>query len=88
MAEPKASDGALKILRVLRQGSIDGYSLMAKIDLDEGALVDALPSLGDIVSVEGDLRKEKIGEAHISLLPSGRGLAKMMLGTLLFKRFE
>lgn len=87
MAEPKASDGALKVLRVLRQSSMDGYSLMAKTDLDEAALVEALENLGDIVSVEGDLRKEKIGEAYISLLPSGRGVAEMMLGTQLFKRF-
>lgn len=74
------------ILLALRQRSMDGYTLLSKIGLKEGQLVEALRKLGSIVTVKGELREEKIGEAYLSILPSALGVVDRMLAALRFKQ--
>lgn len=74
------------ILRNLRERSMDGYSLLSKTGIDEDKLVEILQTkLSRIVTIQGDLTKERIGKAYLSILPSARGEAERVLGTLAYK---
>ena len=74
------------IIRTLRESSMDGYSLMQRTGIDEDKLVEVLQTkLSRIVTVQGDLTKERIGRAYMSILPSARGEAERVLGALAYK---
>ncbi len=78
---PAASDDALKILMALRESAADGYSLLSKTRLDRDALTKALGELlaQKIIFVKGELETARIGEVYVSVRPSARGYADMML---------
>lgn len=79
MAAP--SDAAVKVLLALRDRPSDGYGLMAETGLDPAELAKVLGELlaQSIVFVKGDLDPTRIGEAHVSVKPSARRYADMML---------
>ena len=84
---PVSDEAALDmIIRILRESSMDGYSLLSKTGIGEDKLVEMLQTkLSRIVTVQGDLTQERIGRAYLSILPSARGEAERVLGTLAYK---
>lgn len=74
------------IIRTLRESSMDGYSLLSKTGIDEDKLVEMLRTkLSRIVTVRGDLTKERIGRAYLSIPPSAGQEAERVLGVLAYK---
>jgi hypothetical protein len=74
------------VIRSLRESSMDGYTLMSKTGLDEDRLVEILRTkLSKIVTVRGDLTKERIGKAYLSIPPSAQQEAERVLGALAYK---
>ena len=81
MAHPTLANEALKVLFELRESALDGYSLLAKTGLKKDVLIKALSELlaQKIVIVKGELAEERIGDTYVSVRPSARGYADMML---------
>jgi hypothetical protein len=74
------------IIRTLRESSMDGYSLLSKTGIDEDKLVKMLRTkLSRIVTVRGDLTKERIGRAYLSIPPNAGQEADRVLGVLAYK---
>ncbi|MBI4246189.1 MAG: hypothetical protein HY728_02650 [Candidatus Rokubacteria bacterium] len=78
---PPVTDDAFKILLALRESAADGYGLLSKTRLDPKALAKALGELlaQKIVIVKGELDPERIGETYVSVRPSARGFADLMV---------
>jgi hypothetical protein len=76
---PQLSDKEVKVLRAVRKSAMDGYSLLSTTGLDAQDLVDALSKLQNVVSIKGELLKERIGEAYVALPPNNRGFVDMIL---------
>ena len=83
MAQDLQLDGnSLKVLGMLRDRSMDGYTLMSKTALPERELESALEQLKSksLVNVEGDLVPERMLEAYFSLPVDALGYADVILG--------
>ena len=76
---PQLSDKELKVLRAVRKSAMDGYTLLSTTGLGAEDLVDALSKLQNVVSIKGELLKERIGEAYVALPPNNRGYVDMIL---------
>ncbi len=76
---PQLSDKEVKVLRAVRKSAMDGYSLLSATGLDAQDLVDALSKLQNVVSIKGELLKDRIGEAYVALPPNNRGFVDMIL---------
>ena len=76
---PQLSDKEVKVLRAVRKSAMDGYSLLSATGMDAQDLVDALSKLQNVVSIKGELLKERIGEAYVALPPNNRGFVDMIL---------
>ena len=76
---PKLGENEVKVLRVVRQRAMDGYSLLSSTGLNAKSLVESLSKLQDLVSVKGELSSDRIGEAYVVLPPTNKGLVDMIL---------
>jgi hypothetical protein len=74
---------ALKILDVLASSAMDGYRLLKRTGLTEPELIKAYEQeLRTMVSVDGSLTPDRVGEAYFSILPSDLGRAKQTMNIL------
>jgi hypothetical protein len=78
---PQLGDNELKVLRAVRKSAMDGYSLLSTTGLDAQGLVDTLSKLQNVISIKGELLKERVGEAYVALPPSNRGWVDMILSS-------
>jgi hypothetical protein len=77
---PGFSKEALRVLDVLRNETVDGYTLMRRTGLSDQALVDALKEIpATLVAVKGELMPERIGRAFMALDPNARAFAEVVV---------
>jgi hypothetical protein len=86
MAAPPADPvkaNAFKVLEVLRGSSMDGYRLLKRTGLSAEDLSKAMEEeLRSVVTVQGSLGADTIGEAYFSIQPSDLGRAEQTLSML------
>jgi hypothetical protein len=84
--EPRVqlSDEALTVLREVREGYMDGYTVMSKTRLGEQNLETAVRELikQRLLEAKGDLYPKAIGEAILYVPPDAKGYADFILGKL------
>ena len=76
---PQLGENELKVLRAVRRSAMDGYSPLSTTGLDAQGLVDTLSKLQNVITIKGELRKDRIGEAYVALPPNNRGYVDMIL---------
>ncbi len=76
---PQLGDNEVKVLRAVRRSAMDGYSLLSTTGLDAQGLVDTLLKLQNVISIKGELVKERVGEAYVALPPNNRGYVDLIL---------
>jgi hypothetical protein len=76
---PQFGADEVKVLQAVRRSAMDGYSLLSTTGLKPQELLDTLVKLQNVVSIKGELTKERIGEAYVALPPNNRGFVDMVL---------
>ncbi len=88
MAAADLRANILKVLDVLRGSAMDGYRLMNRTGLGAAELVAVMQdsSVMSIVSVEGSLTADAIGEAYFWIPPGNRGGVEQLFRSFSFLR--
>lgn len=78
------SGGAARILRVLRERAMDGYTLMSRTSLQGEEFEKALNELIklSLVNVKGEAYGPAIGEAYLWVPPDAKRYADFLLSNL------
>jgi hypothetical protein len=81
------SDPALRVLEVLLEKAMDGYTVLSRTGLDVGTLAEALRDLKaeSLIDMKGDLSPDRVGEAYIWVPPNAKSYANLLLTQLRFK---
>jgi hypothetical protein len=74
-------DTALRVLGVVRRQAGDGFTLMSKSGLNPTEFASAVRSLqtGQLVSVEGVLSEDKIGDAYVYVPPQAKSRSDFII---------
>lgn len=77
----KLDDAVLRVLGVVRRQAADGFTLMSRSGLDPSEFATAVRSLqsNQLVSVEGVLSAEKIGDAYVYVPPQAKSRSDFII---------
>ena len=69
--DPQLSENAMKVLRLLRNSAMDGYTVMAKTKLTKEDLSQVIRELtsSSLIGIKGDLESPAVGEAYLWVPP-------------------
>lgn len=72
---------ALRVLGVVQRQAGDGFTLMSRSGLKPSELTNAVRWLqsNELVSVEGVLSEEKIGDAYVYVPPRAKGRSELII---------
>ena len=84
MQSPPPSDDAIKLLRVLRERAMDGYTLVSKVSLPKAQVLAGLRELMDfeLIRARGDVDLSSFGESYLSVPPDFQNRVDRLLESL------